>query len=45
MAADLIIPLLSIVFGIAVIIFPQFLRLIVGGYFILYGVLVLLLMY
>ncbi len=38
----LILPVISILFGILVIMLPKFLRFIVGGYFILSGLLLLL---
>jgi len=37
-----ILAILAILFGIAVIVFPQFLKLIVGGYFILWGALTMI---
>ena len=43
MATGIIIGVITILFGIAVIVFPKFLRIIVGSYFILSGILLLLL--
>lgn len=42
MVAVEIIAIVSIIFGIMIIAFPRFLRFIVGGYFILNGLLLLL---
>ena len=44
MLPGIILGLLNILFGLAILIFPAFLRLIVGGYFILNGILIFLLL-
>jgi len=43
MDTDILLAIISILFGAAVLAYPKFLRLIVGGYFLLYGLLLLLL--
>ncbi len=42
MASNLVLGILSIIFGIAVLALPKLLRYVIGGYFILVGILMLL---